>query len=172
MRKIPQSVRDLIKRVCEQYPTDSEAAANAAEKRLKRLKDYPIYAEIMARRAIRDSVYDEWHYDNRKMKKKIGDHPGKKAEVVIGKSKVVQKVAAEVWKFHIAGTLLGRVVCSELPEIGDRELKIAAGFSLKGNLCHRLYKMVPKSKRELMVSQVISEKRIRKVFEELKKNDA
>lgn len=171
MQKIPQSIWDLIKRVCKQYPSDSEKAANEAERRLKRLKDYPIYAEIMARRAIRDLVFDQWHTSNRKIKKDAKEWPGQDPKVVIGKSKAVQRVAAEVWNFHIAGTLLGKIVCNELPDIGDRELKIAGGYSFRGHLCHRLYKMVPKNKRDLTVSQAISEKKVHKVFEELQ-NDA
>lgn len=167
MREIPESVRAMIKRVCEQYPDNSKKAADEAERRLTKMKDYPLYADIMACRAVRDAVYDLLHNDNRKMKKAVRDWPGQDPKVVIGKSKAVQEAAAKVWNYHIAGTLLGKIVCKELPDIGDKELRIAAGYSFKGQLCHRLYKLVPKNKRDLTVSQAISEKRVHKIFEEL-----
>ncbi len=171
MERIPKSVFDLIRRVCEQYPTDSNKAADEAEKRLKRLKDYPIYAEIMARRGIRDSVHDQWHNNNKKIKKDAKDWPGQDPKVVVGTSKAVQEAANRIWEYHIAGNLLGRIVCNELPALGDQELARANGYAFKGNLCHRLYGMVPKSKRELRVSEVLSEKKVRAVFVELQ-NDA
>lgn len=114
--------------------------------------------------AIQDLVYDARHRINVKLKKESGGYLSSATDKTKTGRAAVEKVAATIFDYCIAGTTLGELTGDMLFEVEKKERAIAAGHNFNANLCKRLqvFNLGEKKVKELPIAKV------KKIFDTLK----
>jgi hypothetical protein len=158
--EMSQTVIDIIAAAEKRHPEDIEAAVDDAEKRIRKLPDFDDFVNILIREAIRSRVNDCRHGVSRAIRKEMGEY-GKPATTVVGESPAVLKVMENLYKYRIAGTVLGSVYGRDLADISENERVTGQGHLFNAYLTARLQPLVPANKR---VRDVVPEKKLKVIF--------
>lgn len=159
--EFPESLLTVVKRAVKKYPADIEKCVAEAEKLLRKRKAFTEWVGMLITQGVQEIVYDIRHQINVRIKKENKEYGGK-STVIPGASEAVQEVES-VYAYRIAGTMLGLVLGADLRGIADSEAAIANGHQFNSILARRLMPLVPKDKR---VQDVVTEKRLQKMFRE------
>lgn len=163
--KFPEEVLCVCRAASERHPEDVSAAVDEAVARLKRLASYPDLVETLVRQAVQDLVYEARHVKNVRTRRENGGYGGP-PKVTVGGNAEIGRVYEDVFAYRIAGTTLGSLTGAELPAVASKEREIAGGHLFNAALCERLARSVPV---ERTVREVVSEKRLRALFRELRR---
>lgn len=162
----PKSVLEIVAKAADKYPSDIPKALDVADKAVRKLPEFEELVSDLVRSAIQDLIYEHRHSVTRQIKRETGKYKVK-PKVVVGKSKPVNEAALRsVYLMPIAGTVLGRVLGKDLLGIAKHEQDKANGSAVNARLCFRLDKLVPNTK---YVDEVLSEKRLRTILQEVTK---
>lgn len=159
----PKAVTDIANGCAAKHGADCEAATTCAINKVRKLKEYPELVETLVRHAIQNLVYAARHRANVVMRSGAGKY-GAAAKVKAHESESLRRVAASMYSYAIAGTVLGNLTGKELPAIAAAEQAIAAGHDFNSQLCLRLAQVVPEDKS---VREVVSERKLKSLFKEL-----
>lgn len=163
--KIPESVTEAVERATQENPTDIVAATTQAFEKVTHLVDYDEFVKSLVWNCIQEMVYDARHKVNVRTKRQIGYY-GQEAKVN-RTSNGVLRVYNSVYKYHIAGTVLGAIRGEDLPSIAESERSIANGHVFNAELCEWLAEQVPAEKTVEQTFGKKGEKRLREQFDRL-----
>jgi len=164
--EFPQAILDTARKANARHPNDVQGAVDWAVKSGQRLKNFDEYVDRLVRRGWQEVICDLRHSITRQIKQDAGEYGGP-AKVVSGASASVARACESAYSIYIAGMTLGDVVVGDMPDIGQNERAIADGRLFNARLCDRIYALVPASKRDQRVRDVVSEKRLWAILKEL-----
>ena len=163
----PDSVLAICNRSIDGRP-DVRKAIDWAARAIRGLPEYETFVSQLVYGAIENCVYEARHKANCAMRQQLGDY-SKPPKVVSGSDEAVARVAAAVYTYRIAGTVLGLLTGAELPALADTEAARAGGHAFNAALCRRLAQIVPEKKT---VRDSISEKKLREIFQSVQAGEA
>lgn len=155
-----ESVLEIARKAAGEYPDDISSAVDAAEKAIRKLKEFESIVKDLIRQAVTEMVYDARHKANVRIRQSTGQYGGP-AKVVVGDSRSVNRAIESVYHYSIAGTMLGMVVGGDLEAIADSEKAVGDGHLFNSRLARLL---IGRVKEEHRVMDDISEKQLRAVF--------
>ena len=155
----PTKITDIAKDSCTKYPDVQEAIAKTIN-RVKRLKDYKSFMNVLVYNALTDLVYDTRHRSNVAIKRQAGEYgTGNKTDYVGTRS--VQQATKNYLNYYIAGRTLGNILGSEIEDLIDIEVSLSDGHDYNTRILEALKKIVPEDKR---VKDVVSNKQLEAIF--------
>lgn len=163
MSGIPQEVRSCIEDIVLNVGKllNAEKQVEMAEDKVRKLPDFKQHVEALVSAAIRQTVYDVRHEDNRRIKYDAGVY-NRPAKVNPGTSTVVNRTYRSVFDYHIMGVVLGNILGGELDRIIQTHGEIAEGHLKLVRIAEWLKtQRIPANKR---VRDVVSEKKLRAQF--------
>jgi hypothetical protein len=138
MSSIPEKVREICKRVEEEYCTDLDCAIMEAVKEVKKHSDLQLWVDDLVSRAVQDLVYQIRFNRNRATKVKatqeapalvgVGGKPYTLERVLTGRSKAVSELSAlEVLRIRIGQGTLGSMLGADIEAEADKVRAQAKG---------------------------------------------
>jgi hypothetical protein len=158
----PAEVLTIVKMAVQKHSDPAEAVAQA-ERQIRALPTFASLFDTLVRSAVTELVYDHRHLANVAMRRQAGQY-GKPGKVVVGASESVNKVYESYYRYRIGATMLGNLTGAELLVVAQTERALAGGHLFNARLCEELGVLVPEEKA---VQDVVSEKRLRALFEKL-----
>lgn len=161
-----ESLAEIIADVSVKHSADIGAGVDEAERRVKRLPDFPDFAGDLIRQALREQIHQYRHKINRQQRYDAGAYGGS-AKVISASSRAVNDAARDkcYYDYFIGGTVLGELTGAELPDIAASEEEKAEGCTFNALLCRQLAKVVPDEKR---VRDAVTETKLRALFMRLR----
>jgi hypothetical protein len=164
-----ERVLEIVAESSAKYADDVTKAIDDAERKVRKLPEFPSLVSNMVRGYIQDLVYDARHATKRQMKKEHGQYGGP-SKVIVGSSKIVNEVSlSSLYQLPMDGTILGLIFGSDLVGIAEREQSKADGHDFNARLCLRLAPLVPKNKR---VQEAVTEKVLKTLYDQVVKGEA
>ena len=156
----PSNVLRICEAAVNRHASDIEKAVVEAEKKVRDLPEFPELVDKLIHTAIQEIIYDIRHHANVRMKQNMGSYGGR-AKVTSGSCPTVNRIAEDLYRYSIAGTILGLVTGKQLPEIADSEAAVGNGHLFNARLCRSLAKIVPEDKR---VQDVVNQKKLKEIW--------
>jgi hypothetical protein len=162
--QIPPTVIQAARDAEARFPSDLDAATDAAVVAVQAHPDYPTFVDTLVRERVRDIVHQVRHEKNKQIKRELKQY-GQPAKVDFSKSVVVQESAQSVYDYRLGGTLLGDLTGDGLSRVIESEAAAARGHQFHVALGRWLQKRgVTGDKR---VRDVVPETVLRKQMDKL-----
>ena len=169
----PANVIEIVTKAITKSPEDPMKAAKLALASIKKLPEFKELVDTMLMQAVQSLVDNRRQYINRCIRHESTNPEPEKAagydgpaKVVTGLSASASKAYTSVFLYNIGGKVIGMLFGKDLPDIAENERKAGDGHYFNANLMEALRPLVPKDKT---VQQSVSEAKLRKLFQALRK---
>lgn len=160
----PEELMELIKKAVAAHPDDVDDALEALLKTWARCPARKTWAEELEIRALRHMIHDLRHHQMVSMRRQYGAYGGE-AKVSLSTGAAARVAEALLLdSYSIRGNTIGNILGDELDDLADAEHEQAEGSLFNERLCRKLKALVPAGKA---VREVVSEKKLRKIFSDL-----
>jgi hypothetical protein len=158
-----ENVINIVRQAVADHPKP-EDAQQAAEQKIRRLPHFRDLLQELVKTAVLDLVHRERSAVNRSLRTQAGQF-GQPAKVVVGASQAVCRAYQSYYNYFVGGSMLGMIKGEHLLGLAEQERALAAGHIFNARLLEELGAIVPAGRE---VQQVVSERRLKNMFERLK----
>ena len=168
MTDAPEQLLDMVRQAVQAHPNDIEDSLNYLVNVWGRCPARRTWAEELETRALRSMIHDCRHQLMVQMRRAHGAY-GQAAKVGLSTGAANRIAEAMLLdSYSINGYILGNIPGEELESLARGEQAKAEGCAFNARLCSKLSSLVPKGK---LVRDVVTEKKLRKLFQDLGQKD-